>query len=332
MSTVNSVAIDIVGKVDPAVRKRVAADPFTALRYHFDLDIIEIDDPRRRGDGGTCDGFSFLDADAIYYRPTWSDRQYFTVAHELAHFLVERDDDAIDWLTDQPDTAGLLEKVCDATASRLLIPDELIRAIGSPPTARSLAVLSDSTNASRSACAVRLAERLPCDGFVVLVEPQEQRVFFASRHDDTRPYAWQGNLVPDGHHLRSVDVDQERKVESWWPFPSGERVPFYLSSYRDRDWVYAIFAEHDLWHVTNFHAHEQRQRDDRPELRLACPDCRFSGSFRGYPCTECRKPYCPRCSRCDCDRRAERSNVCKVCHYVKASHLIDEDGVCVDCR
>lgn len=331
MSTVSSVAQDIVGKIDADVRKRVATKPLDAVRNDFSLDVIEIDDPRRRGDGGSCDGFSFLDVGAIHYRPTWTDRQYFTIAHELAHFLVERDDPAMNWLTSQPSTLRLLEKVCDAAASRLLIPDELIRAIGSAPAARDLAVLANSTHASRSACIVRIAERLPCDGFIALVNPYEQQVFFASRREDTRPYAWQGNPVPDGHPLRRVDDHGELKIESWWPFPSGDHVRYYLSAYRDDDWVYAIFAERDLWNIAKFHTPEQREQDQRPEFTIRC-SCGFNRTIRAYPCSECGVPSCPGCGRCDCDRRAERpADCCSVCGLTYPLHLI-ADGVCVDCR
>src|SRR5438045_1957465 len=117
-----------------SLRVRTASstlDPFGAARNGFHRDLVEIGDPNRRGDGGSCDGFSFLGGDTIYYRPTWTDRQYFTVAHELAHELVEGDDDAIDWITSQPG-ASQLERVCDAVACRLLIPDKLLAELGSP--------------------------------------------------------------------------------------------------------------------------------------------------------------------------------------------------------
>jgi Zn-dependent peptidase ImmA (M78 family) len=331
MSSVDSVAARVVGKVDLAIRERIARDPFAAARNDFHCAVIELENPNERGEGGSCDGFSFLDANTIYYRSTFSDRQNFTVAHELAHQLVENDDDAVDWLTSQAG-APKLEAVCEAVAALLLIPDDTLVAIGSPPTAEGLAAVFKSTKASRSACAVRIAQRLPCDGFVAIINAPSQHVFFAARHEDTRPYAWQGNPVPDAHHVRFVEDGKERQVESWWPFPNGDRARFYMSAYRERDWIFAIFAVNDLWHTTAFHAPEQRQLDTRPELTHHCPDCGYDGAFRGYPCADCRTPYCPKCTRCACDRRNERSSLCKSCGYVKAKHLLDEKNICVDCR
>lgn len=332
MSTVNSVAGQLVGKVHSDLRNRFATDPLSALQVDFGLDVVEAGYPTRRGDGGSCDGLSFLDAETIYFRPTFTDRQYFTLAHELAHFLVERDDDAMDWLTSEPNTGGLLEKVCDAGAGRLLIPDEVIRTLGSSPTAQDIVTLANSTHASRSACIVRAAERLPCAGFIALVDPHQQEVFFASRHEDTRPYAWQGSPVPDAHNLRRLSAGQEVKSESWWPLPNDDRVHYYMNACHDGEWVFAVFSERDLWQITNFHPRQERPGDDRPELTLACPDCGFRGSFRGYPCTDCRTPYCPGCQHCECDRRAARSRLCKSCRLMKAKHLLDDSGICIDCR
>lgn len=331
MSTVDSVAARIVAKVGRAIRERIARDPLAAARDDFHCVLVELENLNERGDGGSCDGFSFLDANTIYYRPTFSDRQNFTVAHELAHQLVENDDEAIDWITSQPG-APKLEEVCEAVAGRLLIPDDIVTAIGTPPTARGLAAIFNSTNASRSACAVRIAQQLPCEGFVAIIDVRTQHVYFAARHDDTRPYAWQGNSVPDTHNVRYVEDGQQRHAESWWPYPNGDRVRFYMSAYRERDWTFAIFAANDLWQTITFHAPEQRQRDTRPELTHRCPDCGFDGTFRGYPCTDCRTPYCSRCKRCECDRRSERSKVCISCGLVKAKHLFDEDEICVDCQ
>lgn len=331
MSTVRSVGSRLVNGLGHDVRKQVATDPMSAAREQFGLKIIEIGNPGIRGEGGTCDGFSFLDAGVIHYRPTWTDRQYFTIAHELAHFLVEQSDLAMDWLASQASTRRLLEDLCDAIAGRLLIPDEVVRTIGSTPTGQDIAKLYNSLNASRSACVVRIAERLLCDGFAALVDAREQRVFFASRSPDTRPYAWQGDQVPEAHPLRRIRPGQEMKMETWWPFPNSERARYYLSAFREDDWVYAVFAEDDLWSVVDFHPPEDRERDRRPEFRVRC-DCGFDKTIRAYPCPTCRQPECPQCRRCNCDRRDERPSArCSKCGLTYARHLI-EDEVCVDCR
>jgi Zn-dependent peptidase ImmA (M78 family) len=330
MSDPDSVAARVLGKLDSNLLRRIAVDPVAAAVDDFKCELRELNTLQSRNDNGTCDGFSFLDRGVIYYRPTWTDRKFFTIAHELAHLLVERDDDAMDWIAGQPGPSQL-ERVCDAMAGRMLIPNDLLKSLGTPPTARNLALIHDTTNASRSACAIRIAQRLPCDGFVAIVDASHQSVYFASRHEDTRPYAWQGDPVPDPHELRHIGEGQERNFESSWPFRDGERERFYLSSYREGDWIFAIFAEEDLWQVASFHAPQQRRRETRPELRLRCWNCDYDGTFHGYPCQVCGQPFCPKCQLCDCDRKSQHSAVCAGCGFTWPRQQIQE-GLCNDCR
>lgn len=330
VSEPDSIAAHLVKNLDADLRRRVARDPADAARNDFKRALTEMDDFRQRGDGGSCDGFSFLDGDTIYYRPTWSDRQNFTIAHELAHLLVEEDTPAINWVGQQPDAAAL-EHLCDAIASRLLIPDELLHQLGNPPTAKKLALLHNTTSASRSACAVRVARRLPCAGFVAIIDTIDNTVFFAARNEDTYPYAWQGDAVPDAHHVRYVNDGSDERAESWWPYPNGERARYYLNAYREGNWTFTIFAELDLWQVSTFHTPDTPRTDRRPEHTLTCPSCRYAGTFHAYPCSECGKPQCPKCQRCDCDRRDERSVLCPGCGLLRLKAQM-RDGLCNDCR
>ena len=41
--------------------------------------------------------------------------------------------------------------------------------------------------------------------------------------------------------------------------------------------------------------------------------------------------YCPRCKRCDCERRAAREKRCSNCTLMIRAELL-EDGLCPDCR
>ncbi|MCZ7527849.1 MAG: hypothetical protein M5U14_16615 [Acidimicrobiia bacterium] len=75
-------------------------DPLAAARDDFPLcarRASNLNEQRSRRQAATAS--RSLDATTIYYRLTFSDRQNFTVAHELAHQLVENDDKAIDWIT-----------------------------------------------------------------------------------------------------------------------------------------------------------------------------------------------------------------------------------------
>lgn len=332
MSATNGHARRIVASLDQQVRDAVADEPKGAISEHFGIEVILREEPLEpRGDGGECDGMSFLDDNVLYYKPTASDRENFTVTHELAHFLVERDDAAIDWLASQPDTAKLTEQLCDAIASRLLIPDEAITTAGVTPSGELVARLAATTHGSDHVCAIRVASRLPCAGFVAVVDPYGHAVIYASRREDTRPYAWRGDPIPENHILRRIAAGEPMSAESWWPFPDGSRSRYYVSAFRQDDRVYAVFAEDDLWQAVAFHPPRESHEDTRPLHELHCR-CGYSGTFRGYPCSECHKPYCPRCQSCGCTNRAENAGVCTLCTLTKPKRLIDENGICVDCR
>lgn len=332
MSTTDGHAHRIVATLERHVRDAVVAEPKSAIPVYFEIEVIARSEPiEPSGTDGECDGMSFLDDNVLYYKPTAGDRENFTVTHELAHFLVDRDESAIDWLASQPDTSKLTERLCDAIASRLLIPDETITAAGATPSGELVARLAATTRASDHVCAIRVAGCLTCAGFVAVVEPSRHAVVCASRREDTRPYAWQGDRVPAGHQLRTVEAGRPVSAESWWPYPDGSHSRYYLSAYRQNERVYAVFAEDDLWQAVAFHPPRETHEDTRPLQELRCR-CGYLGAFHGYPCSECGEPFCPDCQSCRCTRRAENSNVCTLCMLSKPKHLIDAHGICVDCR
>ena len=72
----------------------------------------------QRGDGGWCDGVSFFDSGVVVYAQQHGRRDNFTLAHELGHFLVFDDTDALNWIADQPDPGRTLEQVCEEIAAQ----------------------------------------------------------------------------------------------------------------------------------------------------------------------------------------------------------------------
>src|SRR5690242_14224822 len=107
--------------IDPGVQEQFVLDPLDALTTGMRLTVRPVDSlSSNRGDGGFCDGMSFLEDGVILYAPTPnSRRQNFTLAHELGHWVVEQDQGLFDWIADQVDPPALLETVCDQIAQRL---------------------------------------------------------------------------------------------------------------------------------------------------------------------------------------------------------------------
>lgn len=322
----------LVDTLSDDVRADVCDDPRSAIEVHFGLTVVPATSFGRRGAGGWCDGASVTEAGIILYRATASRRENFTLAHELAHHVLAEDDDCPSWLADQDRSRALEEQICDLVAARLLVSEDRIVAAlaGGPPSPDTVAALYDTTAASRSACAIAVAGRIPCDGFVLLTEPGSGEVFVAARTRDTRPYAWKGDAIPSAHPLRRPDPPA--KTRTWWPDRGGERREFYMAAGLVKGYVCGVFAENDLWNVETLHTYKPVEPDRGYDGFIECP-CGYKGKTRMFPCDVCGVSECPECSECECQRRAKREarGTCKICFKSVRSHLL-VNGVCDECR
>lgn len=329
-------ADQLVAEVDADVLGQAASDIKRAAVERFDLKLRPVATlGERRGEDGWCDGMSFTDEGVVLYAPTpHSQRENFTIAHELGHLLFDRyeRDDLWDWLADHPGRDQFIEETCDAIASRLLLPrDTLSAVIGAlRPSATALTEILHRSEASREVCAVAVAERIGCDGFVVLAKADTMSLTFSSRFGATRPRPWRGDPIPEGHTLRYLQPGATHKGESWWPGRSGSRRHLYHHAHRDHDgWIYAVLAENDLWEAVAFHVPPGRDGPVKT-FDVNCP-CGYRGATTTFPCPECRKPPCPKCG-CECDRKAKLPNgVCRTCFMTVSAHLLVE-GECKTCR
>ena len=331
----------ISAALDPSLRQRIAANPRRALVEDFGLEVSEAPSlADQRGAGGWCDGMSFVDHGVVLFTPSeYSRRENFTLTHELAHFLVEHDDDAQDWLADQSDYARDLEALCDLIAARLLLPDEIIRRVlgGAPPQAKHVHELVKASSASEPVCAIALAGRLPCQGAVLIADIGGATVNYASvqapdDHGWPLAYPWPGKDIPTAHALRRLGVGGELRERSWWATPWGERQDYYLDAVAGTKRVHAVISVYDLWNVDTFHGGDApKQTVQRPELIAVCA-CGFTGKTRGYPCDTCHRPYCPSCKKCRCEAQVARLIECPNpdCYMKVLPHQIQE-GRCVNC-
>lgn len=290
-----------------------------------------------RDDGGACDGVSFLQDDVILYAPTPANRrENFTLAHELGHWLAEMAPGVYDWIADQDDPGRLLETVCDRIAQRVLLPDEAARAVvGSGPIrARHVIDLYDATQASRPVCAIALARQLPGFGAIAIIDRYTGTVSHASVKPDPEQgwptvFPWRGQQLPDGHPLLQLPSGSSATRLLTWRTPWNAQADFYVDATGDDKRILAVFSGSDLWGSERFHAPIDREFDTRPLLAGYC--CGKSFERRGYPCTDCHQPFCPRCGECRCGRDAKRELTCERCFLKFQPHLV-VDGLCVDCR
>lgn len=329
----------VLGSMPEATRVRFAQDPKAVLREDFGLKLAPVADlgTSKRGDGGECDGVSFLDDGVVTYaRTPNSRRENFTLAHEMGHLLADRDKVAYNWLANQSDPGRLLETLCDRVAQQLLLPASAVDPIvGSGPVRAShLTQLFDATNASRPVCAIAVAQRLGGLGVVCIIDPDTLQVTHASVRPDPEQgwptvFPWRGQKVRPTHPLLQLRPGESRTLRVTWMMPWGTEADFYADSTADDRRIVAVLSDRNTWITEGFRPPLERDFDDRPKRTVRC--CGAVTEARGYPCTTCHAGYCRTCGRCDCDRKAAREVRCEGCFVMFQPHLL-VSGRCESCR
>ncbi len=119
-------------------------------------------------------------------------------------------------------------------------------------------------------------------------------------------------------------------ARSVWETDWRKREDFYIDAVAEDRRTVAILADTDIWGVERFHAQTPREYDQRPQCEIRC--CGGVRPVRGYPCNDCGEPYCPKCGRCRCDRRAAAAVLCAGGCYMKYQAHLLVSGLCEDCR
>lgn len=334
---VDTWATKVVGGLLPALRDSFALDPFGAVDA-LGLTVLPVQRlSSRRGDGGACDGVSYLDDDIVLYAPSPnSRRENFTLGHELGHWLINHQAELLNWLADQRDPMAQLETVCDRIAQQLLVPIDAINAIigDGPVTAQHVLDLYAATNASRPVCAIAVASRLRAMGAVAIIDTATFEIDFVSVHPDPdrgwpAVFPWTRHGVQPGHPLRVLKPGSSTRRQSFWAAPWGSRADYYIDALHDGRRVIAVFADTDLWGVSRLHIEPDREYLSAPTGEVTC--CGATRRVRGYPCPTCGGHYCPTCGRCRCEKLAASDTQCRNCHLTFRPHLL-VDGLCEDCR
>jgi hypothetical protein len=314
--------------------RAMVRDPEAALRDHYDISVAPIDRPEVRGERGACDGVSIIDNNVILYKPTRSRRQSFTLAHEFGHYLIDSDEDCLNWCFDQRDPGRTIEMLADAIAALVLIPASDRDALSRPVAAQSVIELCDLHSASRSACLNVVVDLLPHEGFGVLVDLYEpETVFYAARKSETRPYPWRGDRVTPGSRLGRIQADSRGRAA--WPYPDGVERQLYYDAVVDGQWLIALYSDANIWQVpgVSFVDADDRNRYDG-DVTCKNQSCGYKGPTSYFPCNKCGYPTCPKCRLCRCDTDAHlvKTAVCAHCTATVRAELLDDDSLCSGCR
>ncbi|WP_373869819.1 ImmA/IrrE family metallo-endopeptidase [Acrocarpospora macrocephala] len=279
------------------------------------MHIVPLDQLRDcRGAGGWCDGVSLTTDRVICFAPSpRSRRQNFTLLHEFGHFLVNEDDDVLDWLADRPNPAADVERLCDAIAAQILLPDATILRVldGHKPTPEHLHQLYAASRASEEVCAIALANRLPVRGAVVLIRRRTAAVVFAASNGWPLLHIHRGLVVPQHHPLRDLGIRQrwsgwttsDLRLAISEPLPDTP-IPNLLQAWAEaganRTTTILLDTLSRKGVAGDAYTRRTNVRSMPYEEMLACPHCGHGSSSNIYPCEECEFPPCRQCGRCQC--------------------------------
>lgn len=319
------------------VRRELASSPFAGVRgAGVRVRAVATSDAT---DECSCDGAYFHDQQAICYVATpRSRRENFTVLHEFGHHLVMSDDDLLSELADVDADGGVgaEERICDAFAGRILIPDEAVAAVlvGRRPRAADVQALYNATAGSMEACAVRLAERIGCEGYVALLDRERRQVRFASQSAEFE-YVWRrGTSTPIDHPVWQAEVNGTFVGQGDVVWASRYRKRFWLDAVGAGAIVIAVFSSDCYW------PHAGLSILDDPGVTRAAPQA-YSGTCRhcGGPawgtqaCEICGDARCRVCKRCGCGAPAPATRTCPRCFLTKGkAQFRTGASVCRDCE
>jgi IrrE N-terminal-like domain len=334
-------AVRLAGGPSPERRGQLAINPVAAIR---DMGVMVAEmPPASTSEACSCDGAYFPATPATealigYAKTPGSRRENFTLLHELAHHLIRLDDHLLCEIADfDGDMDTLEERICDAFAGRVLVPDEVVtRVLGSRrPEAADLRALFQACNGSREACAVRLAERLPCDGYVALLDQTTRTVRFASASPGSE-YAWgRGSPLPSGHVAWRAVAAGSYRGEGEVVWRSGQRKQFWLDAVCDGSTaVVAIFAANRYWTGSGLSILSDVSTT-KATPTLFSGTCRHCGAdtYGTRACEKCGDVKCRKCGKCGCGAPAPLVKTCTECHMQKGKALFPAgSSVCRECK
>ena len=297
----------IVGAIPAAQRAAIAKNPIAGIESLGYTVVAEPALTSQRGAGGWCDGLSFAEHNTVMYAPTpGSKKENFTLLHEVAHILVENDDDALIWLADRddPDVETRAALRGDRRRPRRSGRHARRGRRNGPATGEDLKTLVARSAASGPACAIALSSRLSSGAVVIIDRPRRAsstRRFAATTSRCTRGKAHERACRTSAAQPRTgLRHDQDGVLGRQWE----RRQEYYVNAVATEKRIYAIFSVTDLWGVDQFHGgQEPPEKSNAPRLTIRCA-CGYFGKAFGWPCDTCKRQFCPKCGECDCARRA----------------------------
>jgi hypothetical protein len=283
------------------------------------------------------------EVEGMYHEPTGriyvqeagsARRTRFTALHELGHRRARKTLETARHLAGLPTARSrqFEEKVADAFAAGILIPDHVVDRIldGKQPTARHAAGLFDDpeVGGSREACCVKLAQNMSGNGYVLLA--QGDMILFCAIVGTALRVA--RGTAQGGQHLivSAANHGSSTSDHVTLTHRSGAGTPSYAGqAVAAGDYVFAVLTD-----ATNLPWGGWRPPDtstgDAPEI--FCESC--DEITEAWDRCENSHRVCGVCGWCECSKpRAKAPTmVCDICFVIKPLGLFDGDSnTCRDC-
>jgi Zn-dependent peptidase ImmA (M78 family) len=207
------------------------------------------------GDLGDKDGAFDPSRNVIFLnRASGLERQRFTMAHEVTHFLILRDEDLLSDLHDAYEGDALeeaIEILCNVGASAILVPeDELVALLDKYGRgARVLPRIAQGFSVSRPAACVALAQHLDGKAIVAVLRTKGKgvkktlEVQFSTKTSEMRYSLSVGTVFPLDHPaMTALDTGLPLAEKNFIPFRSGKKMPAMVDVYPEGQLVYAVFG------------------------------------------------------------------------------------------
>jgi len=294
----------------------LGADPESAVAGSPELDL-EYETNLAQG----CSVYGFYryregQPSVILVHPSLTaERDNFTIVHEYGHHVQRHHRDWVDVRYSLPATRGekVEERVADAFASTVLIPEDALPTGTNRLSARALASVHGRVRASRSAVANRVVEVASSEeDCAVVVCDEEGRVIFARATGSEVFTPARGIVQPglatmfqsaasaDGHVIGDL-AEGLRALSGWIQTELSADVALDFSG------AYAFVV---LRPVQVFGREQSWAMREHECVNPACGiDFVVDGSVQ--ICGKCRDPKCPECSTCSCEPAADA--FCKAC-------------------
>jgi hypothetical protein len=258
-------------------------------------------------------------------------RQQFTALHELGHHLARTTARFADILVAEDDGGLILEEAaCNSFAGQVLLPGELVDAHIGPdgPTAPDVVALWQDSRASRAAACVRASERLVAPGHIILLNDVGAVSFAAAR---ALPPLARGSdqgaipVVREALHRQPIR-GRGRTQLAYRDGIAGDEL--YIQVADMGGYAVAVLAtDHAPWEGFS----PPPVQSGPTAASRTCSHCGEDFETFKAPCSRCRAPKCPACTRCECTAAAE-TRMCTTCYITKP--VAEFDGattVCIGC-